>query len=283
MALRTRLSTAPGASLRFDRTLFGRLTRAEGSVSTPFRFVGQQEDVETGLHYNRYRYYDPDVGRYISADPVGMDGGLNFYAYGPNPVSWVDPMGWKHYLTVTDISPNTGAPFNPGYTYGTPPGGSGWQFVSGITQPPGNTTPPGLNTGGTCHTEQKFASQLIAQYAPNGAQGRQFLLQGQLPPCPNCHAAMTKAAQQTGADIHYQWGTPPQSITYNGPGGSPALTPAGTTFPGSTGGVANTPGTASMLGVYNQQDLNTPGPSTAGQYWGFTPAPGATNAYYGNK
>ena len=94
---------------------------------------------------------------------------------------------------------------------------------------------------------------------------------------------MTKAAQQTGADIHYQWGTPPQSITYNGPGGSPALTPAGTTFPGSTGGVANTPGTASMLGVYNQQDLNTPGPSTAGQYWGFTPAPGATNAYYGNK
>ncbi|WP_339483833.1 MULTISPECIES: RHS repeat-associated core domain-containing protein, partial [unclassified Pseudomonas] len=59
------------------------------------RFQGQYFDVETGLHYNRYRYYDPQVGRFIGKDPIGFAGGLNVYAYGPNPVEWVDPLGLK--------------------------------------------------------------------------------------------------------------------------------------------------------------------------------------------
>ena len=45
------------------------------------------------LHNNRYRYYDPQVGRFISKDPIGFAGGLNVYAYAPNPVGWVDPFG----------------------------------------------------------------------------------------------------------------------------------------------------------------------------------------------
>lgn len=59
----------------------------------PLRFQGQYEDRETGLHYNRYRYYDPDCGRFVSQDPVGLLGGPNTYSYAPSPISWIDPLG----------------------------------------------------------------------------------------------------------------------------------------------------------------------------------------------
>jgi RHS repeat-associated protein len=59
----------------------------------PLRFQGQYYDVETGLHYNRFRYYDPDVGRFISQDPIGLMGGTNLYQYAPNPTGWIDPLG----------------------------------------------------------------------------------------------------------------------------------------------------------------------------------------------
>ncbi|MCA1857554.1 DUF6531 domain-containing protein [Massilia oculi] len=59
----------------------------------PLRFQGQYHDVETGLHYNRFRYYDPDCGRFVSPDPIGLAGGNNAYQYAPNPVAWADPLG----------------------------------------------------------------------------------------------------------------------------------------------------------------------------------------------
>ena len=62
-------------------------------LKNPIRFQGQYHDHETGLHYNRYRYYDPRVGRFISKDPISYAGGLNLYAYAPNPTGWVDPLG----------------------------------------------------------------------------------------------------------------------------------------------------------------------------------------------
>ncbi|QIO08925.1 RHS repeat-associated core domain-containing protein [Acinetobacter lanii] len=61
----------------------------------PHRFQGQIYDVETGLHYNRFRYYDPDAGRFISHDPIGLAGGDNHFQYVPNPVEWTDPWGLK--------------------------------------------------------------------------------------------------------------------------------------------------------------------------------------------
>ncbi|MBJ6474313.1 MULTISPECIES: RHS repeat-associated core domain-containing protein, partial [Enterobacter cloacae complex] len=55
---------------------------------------GQYADGETGLHYNLFRYYDPQVGRFIVQDPIGFNGGnLNLYNYAPNPLLWIDPMG----------------------------------------------------------------------------------------------------------------------------------------------------------------------------------------------
>ncbi|HIE5768223.1 TPA: RHS repeat domain-containing protein [Proteus mirabilis] len=58
-----------------------------------FRFVGQYEDKESGLYYNRFRYYDKDTGQYISPDPIGLLGGFNPYGYVHCPTGWVDPFG----------------------------------------------------------------------------------------------------------------------------------------------------------------------------------------------
>ncbi|AVR97446.1 DUF6861 domain-containing protein [Pseudoduganella armeniaca] len=59
----------------------------------PIRFQGQYLDNETGLHYNRFRYYDPDVGRFVSSDPIGLVGGINSYQYAANATTWIDPSG----------------------------------------------------------------------------------------------------------------------------------------------------------------------------------------------
>ena len=71
-----------------DPTVWGELT------DQSIRFQGQWHDVETGLHYNRFRYYDPEIGRFIHQDPIGLLGGVNLYQYAPNPLDWTDPLGW---------------------------------------------------------------------------------------------------------------------------------------------------------------------------------------------
>ncbi|NKD27143.1 RHS element protein, partial [Citrobacter freundii] len=57
------------------------------------RLPGQQYDDESGLHYNRHRYYNPGLGRYITQDPIGLEGGWNPYAYPLNPITEIDPQG----------------------------------------------------------------------------------------------------------------------------------------------------------------------------------------------
>ncbi|WP_230961541.1 RHS repeat-associated core domain-containing protein, partial [Burkholderia stagnalis] len=67
------------------REVIGEAARKAGIVN-PLRFAGQYFDRETGLHYNRYRYYDPSSGRFVSKDPIGLAGGINVYQYASNPV-----------------------------------------------------------------------------------------------------------------------------------------------------------------------------------------------------
>ncbi|MBH3426095.1 RHS repeat-associated core domain-containing protein, partial [Pseudomonas gessardii] len=73
---------------------YGQIARLDvDTVDNPLRFQGQYFDRESGLHYNRHRYYNPDNGRYLTPDPVKLAGGLNGYLYVPNPTGWVDPLG----------------------------------------------------------------------------------------------------------------------------------------------------------------------------------------------
>ena len=67
-------------------------------IEQNLRFQGQYFDEETGLHYNRFRYYDPDVGRFVSQDPIKLAGGDNLYGYAPNPMVWLDPFGLKGFF-----------------------------------------------------------------------------------------------------------------------------------------------------------------------------------------
>jgi RHS repeat-associated protein len=66
-------------------------------VEQNLRFQGQYFDDETGLHYNTFRYYDPEVGRFVTQDPIGLDGGSNLYRYVLNPTGWIDPLGWTGF------------------------------------------------------------------------------------------------------------------------------------------------------------------------------------------
>lgn len=72
-------------------------------VDCPIRFPGQWADAESGLYYNRFRFYDPENGRFVSSDPIRLLGGLNCYLYINNPIKWVDPIGlsgrcFKHFF-----------------------------------------------------------------------------------------------------------------------------------------------------------------------------------------
>ncbi|WP_262710361.1 RHS repeat-associated core domain-containing protein [Apibacter muscae] len=67
----------------------------------PFRQLGQYEDIETGLYYNRFRYYNPETGMYISQDPIGIEGNNpNLYAYTHDSNTMVDPFGLDEKETL---------------------------------------------------------------------------------------------------------------------------------------------------------------------------------------
>lgn len=95
---------------------FGKVTNQEEAIPRPFKFVGQYGVMTepNGFYYMRARYYDPNVGRFISEDPIGFEGGdVNLYAYvGNNPVNLIDPLGLSDMIfdpssgTLTVIDKN---------------------------------------------------------------------------------------------------------------------------------------------------------------------------------
>jgi RHS repeat-associated protein len=106
---------------------------ASSTIVNPLRFPGQYDDTETGLHYNWFRYYEPEIGRYLAPDPIGVCGGINFYRYSINsPLNEIDPLGLfavgvldtkNQTLTLRDLDTNkivTVQAFTGGYA--TPDG-----------------------------------------------------------------------------------------------------------------------------------------------------------------
>ena len=75
--------------------IYGKVTNFEGSSlnECPFRMQGQYFDSETNLCYNRFRYYSPETGTYLSQDPIGLQGGSRLYGYVHNPNGWIDQFG----------------------------------------------------------------------------------------------------------------------------------------------------------------------------------------------
>jgi len=75
-------------------TPFGEAVPSIQTVENPHRYPGQCYDQETGLYYNYFRYYNPQTGRYITPDPIGLEGGINLFTYVQNnPINIIDPEG----------------------------------------------------------------------------------------------------------------------------------------------------------------------------------------------
>lgn len=98
---------------------YGEAKVLKATIQNNLRFPGQYFDAETGLHYNWNRYYNPKTGRYITADPIGLVGGMNVYAYaGGNPVNAVDLEGLYSWIEFLDDTANFSAGFGDTISFG---------------------------------------------------------------------------------------------------------------------------------------------------------------------
>jgi RHS repeat-associated protein len=93
----TSLSSSTAAVVNsYTYDSFGNIAASTNGLTNPLQYTGRDTDSETGLRYYRSRYYDPQVGRFLSQDSSHFDGGINFYVYVSNdPISWTDAYGLK--------------------------------------------------------------------------------------------------------------------------------------------------------------------------------------------
>ncbi len=94
---------------QWETEAFGSSKPKIETIKMPLRMAGQYADDELGLFYNYYRFYDPNMGRYIENDPIGLEGGLNVYGYvGGSPLHKIDPTGEFGFLALAPLAGGAG-------------------------------------------------------------------------------------------------------------------------------------------------------------------------------
>lgn len=215
-----------------ERSVYGKTRQRAGTVTTSIRLPGQWEDEETGLFYNRYRYYDPDSGRYISPDPNGLMPDANLFRYTTNPLhsfdldglheadyQWTPPPG----STAAPKSGSVDSKFDDASRAAIPqetkdkfPGDNSKQAASAFAK------------DRTSDTEAKITRDKLGALKPED-QGGHLNINGQPPPCAKCHKKMKEWADKNNTSVTYNWpkdGKPPNTntVTY-----TPNKPPSGNT------------------------------------------------------
>lgn len=211
---------SPGGQIdwRADTSVWG-APRTSTSVGDgpgpgcPLRFPGQYHDQETGLDYNVFRYYDPETARFLTPDPLGLHAQADDYAYAPNPLAWIDPLGLAHHAVIQHWRPD--------------PSGNTYHLIRQYGLVSGHTTPEEAALGPArarmaVHTESRAMRMLGAEptvpipndpYAtdPNSPYrtqpGDHVKIIGELPPCNQCKGVMNRANANPNvpASISYHW------------------------------------------------------------------------------
>ena len=171
----------------------GEVIEENGNIGMiPFLFQGQYYDRETGLAYNRFRYYSPQMGMYISQDPIGLRSEtFNLYEYVNNSNYFVDILGlWgskkgQHTATVKVYDQDGNLILTK-------------VFLSGNMTPSEYALGFPLSTLAT-HTEARAVTQIKL------SAGQRMEIIGKYPPCNSCKGKMNKAVATTGASITYYW------------------------------------------------------------------------------
>ncbi|HET7585535.1 MAG TPA: RHS repeat-associated core domain-containing protein [Gemmatimonadaceae bacterium] len=117
----------------YEYSPYGTLLSSTEAVAQPLKYMGRELDSETGLYYVRARYYDPDVGRFISEDPIGLNGGINPYAYAAgDPLNTRDPAGLCQRVAFMVIDTAAGGGLDTTYATRNVCGGGGQSTFENI-------------------------------------------------------------------------------------------------------------------------------------------------------